>query len=129
VTLTINGNLNLTMTAFMTYSGSTDGSFSLPQQSGTAFWAGQLDANIPAFLQSQGYPASTPVTQIYLSLDEDLSTWTTFGASALIDKKLFGIAVETDPVPEPGTITLLLAGAVGLLLYGWRRRAAQKFCP
>ena len=25
-------------------------------------------------------------------------------------------------IPEPGSITLLVCGAVGLLVYGWRRR-------
>jgi hypothetical protein len=29
-------------------------------------------------------------------------------------------------VPEPGTVTLLIAGAIGLLGYGWRRRRGAK---
>ncbi len=29
-------------------------------------------------------------------------------------------------VPEPGTFTLLIAGAIGLLGYGWRRRRGAK---
>ncbi|NQU23305.1 MAG: PEP-CTERM sorting domain-containing protein, partial [Candidatus Nealsonbacteria bacterium] len=29
---------------------------------------------------------------------------------------------EVVPVPEPGTIVMLVIGAVGLAVYGWRRR-------
>jgi hypothetical protein len=32
------------------------------------------------------------------------------------------VALNFAPVPEPGTVALLVAGAIGLLGYGWRRR-------
>ncbi len=34
--------------------------------------------------------------------------------------------VDGSPVPEPSTLALLAAGALGLLGYGWRRRAARR---
>jgi hypothetical protein len=34
--------------------------------------------------------------------------------------------VAVNLIPEPGTLTLLVAGAIGLLGYGWRRRRGAK---
>ena len=34
-----------------------------------------------------------------------------------------GDALLLTPVPEPSTVALLLAGAIGLLAFAWRRRA------
>jgi len=34
--------------------------------------------------------------------------------------------VAVNLVPEPGTFTLLITGAIGLLGYGWRRRCGAK---
>ena len=39
-----------------------------------------------------------------------------------------GIAITPAPTPEPGTLALVVAAAIGLLGYGWRRhRAARHF--
>jgi formylglycine-generating enzyme len=38
---------------------------------------------------------------------------------------VIGFRVGASPVPEPGTIALLLAGAVSVLAYAWRRKTAS----
>ena len=45
----------------------------------------------------------------------------TFGENVFIDAA-FVEAPFSVPVPEPSTLALLVAGAVGLLAYAWRRR-------
>ena len=36
------------------------------------------------------------------------------------------VGVMTEPVPEPGSIALLIAGAIGLLAYAWGRHKGAK---
>ncbi len=57
--------------------------------------------------------------------------WTPFSANDLTYdgnyasftvNDLNGFAVTTIAVPEPGSLALLLAGAISLLAYAWRRR-------
>jgi hypothetical protein len=38
-----------------------------------------------------------------------------------MSRAMFDVVMSLTPVPEPSTITLLLAGAIGLLAYVWRR--------
>ena len=128
VTLLINNNSNLTMSAYMTFSAmppgssayeSSSGSFTLPADGGSGvLWQGALTADVAGFLASEDYSGSA--TEVYLSLDDTLGTWSTAGAAADIDKKLFSVSVAVAPVPEPSTLALLGVGAVGLI--GWARR-------
>ena len=108
VTLLINNNSNLTLSTYMTFSAMPSGSSAYEPHSGTftlaadggagVLWEGALNADIGAFLASKGY--SGAATQIYLSLDDVLSTWSTAGASADVEKKLFDVSVRVDPVPS-----------------------------
>ena len=60
--------------------------------------------------------------QFNLSDEQDLSAWTS-GQTLTLN-------VTADVVPEPAAITMLAAGAVGLVGYGWRRcRAARSAKP
>ena len=128
MTLRINNNSNLTLSTYMTFSvlpaesssfESHSGTFTLAADSGVGvLWQGALDADIGAFLASKGY--SGPATQIYLSLDDVLDTWSTVGAVADIEKKLFSVSVTDASVPEPSALALLGVGAIGLI--GWTRR-------
>ncbi len=130
VTLMINDDSSLVMSAYMTFSSmpvgsstftSHSGSFSLAGDGGVGIlWEGQLDADIGAFLEKENY--SSPATQITVSLDDALCTWSTAGASADVEKKLFDIVATTSPVPEPGTIALLVAAVAALGMHVWRRR-------
>jgi hypothetical protein len=129
VTMLINNDSDLTLSAYMTFTSMPVGSgaysphsgtFVLPDDAGTGvLWQGTLDADIPAFLASKGY--SGPATQIYLSLDDVLGTWATAGAEAEMEKKLFSVSVGVDPVPEPSTFALLGVGAIALIGWGMRR--------
>jgi hypothetical protein len=53
------------------------------------------------------------------------ATVLSFAGDQPVDGLFYGSAldhVSVNPVPEPGTITLVATGTIGLLAYAWRRR-------
>ena len=55
-----------------------------------------------------------------------LSTTTLSGFTLSLQQTSTAEQLVVTAVPEPSTLALLAAGAVGLLAYGWRRRRAEK---
>ena len=88
---------------------------------------------------SNSYGGGTTVTAgtLYVTDSEGLCSGTSLtvgaGATSIFDSSAAGVAVAASAgavtVPEPGTLALLGAGAIGLLACTWRRRRSAKMAP
>jgi hypothetical protein len=65
-----------------------------------------------AFSQSERFAARYVGMRYNTSWDTPPGAWTSFAE----------IKLDTSPIPEPGAITLLITGLIGLLAYAWRKR-------
>ena len=78
-----------------------------------------LDIRIFTPAGTTGFDAETPegdsVSRLF-SLDVNSPTGDTSDSAGLVTQ------FTAQPIPEPGTLALLAAGALGLLGYGWRRK-------
>ena len=75
---------------------------------GGGAWALNEAIDLNAILASAGISPNVGVTKVTISVDDQLSTAASLGASAFIDKKLFGVNV----VPEPSTGSMGLLGLI-----------------
>jgi hypothetical protein len=82
-------------------------------------WQGSLAFDVTAVLRANGVPAGF-ATEVQLTLDDTLTTYSDAGTSAGIDKTQADISI-----PEPATISLLAAGMI--LSAARRRKNIHKF--
>lgn len=66
----------------------------------------------------------TPQT-LRITLDNTLFASTPTAGLGFIEKKFVGFRLAAEPVPEPASLALLLAGALAALLVGTRKRTAK----
>jgi hypothetical protein len=112
----------LSTTASMTFAPVANGTMTLPGFPGSGqFWSGSLNFNVNAFLLANSVSFVNGATEIKVTLDNTLAAYSENGTTAFIAKKDFkGLGITVPEVPEPSTLTLLLAGA-GLLALRSRR--------
>jgi hypothetical protein len=92
---------------------------------------GTLDNNLPGLSVRTTNPFNNsqsnfpdPLDRIHVQIDIELNGGAGPEALASLDGLEFTIG-GLRPTPEPGTLTLLGIGAVGLVGYGWRRRKVR----
>jgi hypothetical protein len=93
----------------------------------TALFAGGEHADQPSAAVDIYCASTNQWSTDSLSLGRDSLSAITVGSAAIFaggESRTgdFSTAVDIFTVPEPGSLALLLAGAVGLLAYAWRRR-------
>ena len=65
----------------------------------------------------------TSAKPLYAVVGITCQTWGSGHASGSAhDYFVDNVTLSSSPVPEPGTITLLSAGLIGLVCYAWRKR-------
>jgi hypothetical protein len=99
----------------------SDGTYNLVENPGLGqLWQGSAEIDLNAILAGAGI--SEKVTEVDLSMDNSLLTFSESGTIAYIKKKeIDGVSI-TAIVPEPSSFILLGIGATTLLAYTWRRR-------
>ena len=92
-------------------------------QASTNYWFVLHDAFIFGWDRNSNNAAPTAAGGFTFNGYEE-STNTGANSAALSSNEL--VQITTNPLPEPSTAALLGAGTLGLLGYGWRRRAAKR---
>jgi hypothetical protein len=66
--------------------------------------------------------ARTPVTGSWSGTLHQLQSIAFVPDTSYVDAYVDNVSVTASPIPEPGSLLLLAVGALGLLVYAWRKR-------
>ena len=129
--MTITGALGLAQGAMMDYEldapGTSDlilaGNLALNGQQFSDFdftWTSNFGPGTYDLIESGSVPSGVLGNSTSGTID---------GYSANLAVQGDDLVLDVSPTPEPSTLALLAAGALGLLVYGWRRRATRTAKP
>jgi len=110
---TFSGQLNYTLVG-----GPNPGTFATQ----TLSWDTRVNGQTPGTFISAPSVTVNVVPGQFLNLSGFLRFQAVGNAAIGIPASVGGGKEEPEPVPEPASLTLLAAGALGLLVYGWHRR-------
>lgn len=101
-----------------TGSGPQGGAYAMGVDPSTALWHGNLNFDLNAYLTAKGISYTQGVTKMQVTLNNNLRTLASQGASALINKSDFDVTIT---VPEPSGLVAATIALAGLAFFSRRR--------
>ncbi|MCG8449000.1 MAG: PEP-CTERM sorting domain-containing protein [Pirellulales bacterium] len=108
------GNTPLTPTAAMPMGIGFDVTWDLINHPGVALWNESNVRSIEDELITRGVNFQLGATAIDFFMNNQLLAISEEGTFAFIDKKVINFGIQTEMIPEPGTLLLAMAGVMGL---------------
>jgi hypothetical protein len=122
ITVTELDNVTLAIPVFITtnMTMSDGGMWTLPPPITGKTWTGAVNLDLSAILQGLGYTGHA--TSLHLTTDNTLATGSELNTEAFIAKKAEGLSITALVVPEPSTYSLMVIGAMFLVVRRFRRK-------